>query len=146
MSFSKDKESVWGFLRYFPRCDLSCRTPFIQQQTKLLCCEAHLLIHELYPHCETTSRRWAAFSISIVGCLQVLYLGMFGQYSLAFGPLCSHTINNKPFSRGDMCTFVVILLKQVHTHWALFGQQHFFLTCYWLTHSAPSFFFFLFPF
>lgn len=111
-----------------PRCDLSCRTPTIQQHTKLLCCEAHLLIHELYPHCETTSRRWAAFSISFVGCLQVLYLGMFGHYSLAFGQLCSHTINNKPSSRGDVCTFVVILLNR-YTHVELYLASRVFLTC-----------------
>lgn len=78
-----------------------------------------------FPSLSDTSRRWAAFSIRFVGCLQVLYLGMFGQYSLAFGPLCSHTINNKPSSQGDVCAFVVILLKQVHTCWALFGQQRF---------------------
>lgn len=145
MSFSKSKESVWGFMRYFPRCDLSRRTPFIQQQTKLLCCEAHLLIHELYPHCETTSRRWAAFSISIVGCLQVLYLGMFGQYSLAFGPLCSHTINNKPSSRGGH-VHVCGDITETGTHTLSFIRPAAFSSLVIDWHIQLPVFFFLFPF
>lgn len=126
MSFWNGKESVCGFTS-----DFSPLRPFMRNSQHSAAHKAALLpsppllIHELCPHCETTSRRWAAFSISFVGCLQVLYLGMFGHYSLAFGQLCSHTINNKPSSRGDVCTFVVILLKQVHTCWAVFGQQRF---------------------
>lgn len=82
--------------------DISPAATFYLEHTKLLCCEAHLLIHELYPHCRAASRRWAVLSISFVGCLQVLYLGMFGCYSLAFRPLCSQTINN----RLSVCTCV----------------------------------------
>lgn len=117
----KGKDSLWGYATYLRCCKLSFGSPTIQH-TKLPCWSPPLYSWAL-PSLSATSRRWAAFSISFVGCLQVLYLGMFGKYSLAFGPLCSHTINNKPSSQQDMCAFVGKLLKQVHTHSGLFSRR-----------------------